>query len=243
MDNAITVFISLSAYGFVVLIWISFLYILVSTGKDVPPNTVRIFFRLNFQLFEVTPESYIGLLWIPYFHIIRDVTAVYISFVSLVDRYFMPTGSRLLRTRADEHRSVQLSWVELSWVLRQYLSSWVELRWVELGWVASCRVGSHAFGFRHSLVRFSSNPTSLINQSHNKLFFRSQKRLSWRSLSTYSTTLWIRYRTFAGGTACSKRSGLLPGYTRAIAVIRSTTDAHTFCEPRLTESPQSMNYS
>jgi len=34
----------------------------------------------------------------------------------MVDRYFMPTGSRLLRTHADEHRSVLLSWVEMRWV-------------------------------------------------------------------------------------------------------------------------------
>jgi len=49
------------------------------------------------------------------------------KFISMVDRYFMPTGSQLLRTRADEHRSVQLSWVKLSWVLSQYMSSWVGL--------------------------------------------------------------------------------------------------------------------
>jgi len=44
------------------------------------PNTLRIFFRFNLQLFEVTPESYrpkvdsvISHYSIPYFHIIRDV--------------------------------------------------------------------------------------------------------------------------------------------------------------------------
>jgi len=35
----------------------------------------------------------------------------------MVDRYFMPTRSRLLRTYADEHRSVELRWVGSSLVV------------------------------------------------------------------------------------------------------------------------------
>jgi len=124
----------------VVLIWISLLdiYLLVQARTFLP--TLYGFSSLSkVQLFYVTPESYSP--------IVDSVLSHYSwchsclnSFISMVDRYFMPTGSRLLRTQADEHISVKLSWVELSRVVNQYMSSWVELGWVGLDWVASCRL-------------------------------------------------------------------------------------------------------
>jgi len=81
-----------SAYGFAVLIWISFSWcILVSTCKDIPPNTYKLTYLVltcrktpinqsinqpklyGFSSVSTSPESYRPR--IPYFHIIRDVTA------------------------------------------------------------------------------------------------------------------------------------------------------------------------
>jgi len=51
-------------------------------------------------------------------------------FISMIDWYFVPTGSRLLRTCSDLHVSV-----ELNWVASQHMFSNWQLGWVELGWV------------------------------------------------------------------------------------------------------------
>jgi len=66
----------------------------------------RIFLRVNFKLFEsYAPDSYKPI------NGFRTYTLLVMSqlSISMVDRYFMPTGSRLLRNRADERRSVEMS--------------------------------------------------------------------------------------------------------------------------------------
>ena len=50
----------------------------------------------------------------------------------MVDRHFVSTGSRLLRTGSDAHISVELS---------------CKVSHVELSWVELSRVGRHALGF------------------------------------------------------------------------------------------------
>jgi len=115
IDNAIRVVISFSAYGLVVLIWISFslyIYILVNTCEDVPPiNNTSVFLPCQLPII----WSYT---WMFYRPIVDSILsrylwchAVYISLYLWLTG-IMPTGSRLLRIRADEHRSVELSWVE-----------------------------------------------------------------------------------------------------------------------------------
>jgi len=128
------------------LIWILFAwYILVSTGKDDPPNTLRISFRVKSQLFEVTPESY----KIPYFNIIRDVTAVYISI------YLWLTG---ILVQLD-HDCLELApthtVVELNWVVSQHMSNDWQLSWVELS-----RVVRHASNLWSPLDRRLHRPRS-----------------------------------------------------------------------------------
>jgi len=113
IDNAIK-WLSRSALMdlyFVVLIWISFAwYILVSTGKDFLP-TLNLFSSVSTSNYLKLHLNLIGILWILYFHIIRDVTAVYISLHLWLTGILCQLGHDCLElapTRTD-----QSSWVEL----------------------------------------------------------------------------------------------------------------------------------